>query len=108
MMALIGGTVLQQPETAWAQQSLLTNSSTVGGTTLSYNPSVIGCLPHTVMFDVVTRTVMGLIFQPGASVLYRNFDLATPGKFLLGERFIQPVPCLVPYPVYFIKQIGTS
>jgi hypothetical protein len=78
-----------------------------GGVNVGYNFNPIGCVPHTVIFDYVTRGVYGLAPGPGSEV-YKNFDLVTTGKFLLGNRSVIPIPCVAPYPVYNFSKIGTS
>lgn len=81
-----------------------------GGRIIAFNPLsvVTGCPPHTVIFDYVSLTDIGIAVIPG-SLLYDYRNLVTPGVSVLGEYAPVPIPtCLTPYPVFPIFQVGTS
>ena len=81
-----------------------------GGRILYYDigsPPPAFCLPHTVIFDYVTFSTFGVMEAPG-SMVYRYGNLFTPEVNLLGEYVLVPIPCVRPYPLYDIFQVGTS
>lgn len=75
------------------------------------------CPAHTVIYDFVSRTLVGISTLPPFSNTFESGNLTTPGISLLGEHIYVPiVSCALPYQVYeayynfeFGKnQIGTA
>ncbi len=84
-----------------------------GGTIISRVPSTLICpVTHTLFFDFATLRPFGITTVPGSTV-YMNYNLQTPGTFVLGTYIPVAVPCVafflgIPYPVFPISQVGTS
>jgi hypothetical protein len=70
-----------------------------------FTPPAI-CVPHVVIFDIVTHSVIG-IFPSGMIFSYYNFY--TPSVAVLGEYVPFPIqPCARPYGVFPLYQVGTG
>jgi hypothetical protein len=65
------------------------------------------CPTHIVVYDFVTDSVYGILNAPGSKV-YDYGNLLTPGVSILGEYVPVTIPCVRPYPLYSLYQIGTS
>lgn len=78
-----------------------------GGFITAFVPASPVCTAHTVLFDFVTMRVIGVAVNVNSEV-YRNYNLVTVGKALLGTYAPVPLPCPLPYQVWSISQVGTS
>lgn len=80
-----------------------------GGRIIEYVPPTLACIGHTFVFDLVTNAMIAVaVLPPPATTVYENYDLTTKGTYLLGTYLLPPLPCLLPYPVLPIVQVGTS
>lgn len=69
---------------------------------------IVGCPPHIVVSNYANMGIpVGLAPVP-STIYYRYGNLVKPGTFVLGNYTPVPIPCLVPYPVFPIAQIGTG
>ena len=79
-----------------------------GGTIAVYVPPTPLCLiPHTLIFDFISKQPMGIAAIPTSQV-FSYFHLVKPLSFVLGTVFPTPIPCALPYKIFPISQVGTS
>ena len=78
-----------------------------GGVITNFVPATPICpFPHSVVAGVPTG-VFGIALVPG-SIVFLYGMLTHPGAFVLGSYLPKPLPCLLPYPIFPIIQVGTS
>ncbi|HAG27599.1 TPA: hypothetical protein DCG61_02365 [Patescibacteria group bacterium] len=95
-------------QTARAQTQSLPITQPFGGAILfSVPPSPTCGTAHTIIFDFRSMSVRAVAPVP-SSRIYENRNLTTPGTFVLGNYTNTPIPCLLPYPIFPISQVGTS
>lgn len=101
--------VFMAAQTARAQ-SMGGSGIPFGGTIIALVPPIpfVCATPHTLIFDFSKLRLLGLV--PSAnSKIYMNFNIATPGTFVLGAHTLLGITaCALPYPIHFIDMIGTS
>lgn len=71
-------------------------------------PNLACPFAHSVVADFVTLQVIGVAVIPGSSQVYQNNNQEKAGSYILGTYIPAPLPCLLPYPVWPISQVGTS
>lgn len=84
-----------------------------GGIIIQAIPETVYCIAHTVIFDFTSSVPIGIAKVPtslsfAGSKVYERGNLVTPGTFVLGTMVPTPIPCLLPYPVFIINEVGTS
>ncbi len=79
-----------------------------GGIIISFVPPSPLCpVAHTLIYDYATGTTIG-IATVFSTIVYSHGNLFTPSNFVLGNATQVPIPCVAPYPIYPIIEVGTS
>lgn len=95
-------------QTASAQTQSLPITQPFGGAILFAVPPSPACATaHSIVFDFRTMSVRALAPVPTTRI-YDNGKIAVPGTFVLGNYSVVTIPCLLPYPIFPMTQIGTS
>ena len=79
-----------------------------GGIVAVFVKPTLACpFAHSVIADFVTFQIIGVAVVPGSQVYQKNHQ-ESAGSYILGTYIPAPLPCLLPYPVLPISQVGTS
>ncbi len=89
------------------QAQVISSGIPVAGVVAAFVPPTPFCpVPHTIIATLEGTSVA--VAMVSGSQLYPFYDLVKPGTLVLGTYLPAPIPCLTPYLIFPISQMGTS